>query len=1374
MVGIPKEEDFKILLEDKKILDKKRERQPKKDLVINPLSFMRFSGPSGFGVAKAIELQDPDRFEKEDEIDLATEIERAGIDGGIKLVKSILEIPASLVDGAANTNLNRKLDSVTKKFLTEHGDPQTLVGELGSLFVQYGVPGFGTYKLLNNAYKLKKVRNLDKFLATTLGPKTYRLISQGSLARRVGQGALSLSAAEVIASDADKPTLVVDKVSEEGLEGRDLAVARLTNKIRFAADGAIVGGAFPLAGRALKLGFRYGIYKPTSFGISVAARAADIAVIKPLSFAAARLPFLPDAARAISSVPGKIRQASGLPPFKDWRMYSIDDASALRRQLKRVDDFLSYLRSIGKQSPEQANVAFRGEKEIRKEARIFEKLLDSVEKRAYNFAQANQRLYNTKTTSPASMDKYLDDVLSYIKGQKSISYVQEPLRGVAKELAKKIDETKEQFRKLLPNEKAAGTLKQILTDNLKGYMRKSFAVFTNPNYSVPRNSQIFKDAVEFIKKIKDPDANKRIAAKVRETGMSAKQAANEIAAENVESILRYAKTDNKDPIQILTSIAKRKLNMDKFIATGEELPDVIRKLLGEENNLRNTVLQTVSILKTQSTNKAMFDRLAEVLIRQKQLFKTRQQAERGLNIPREGGKIRRIPLSVEIPGVGLMKTKLSGLYGAADRVNQILTLKGPLDTLAQMPVYKNFLQAKVATQYGKTVLSPATQTRNFSSASFFVVNRGLLGGRASVTESIKMVADDIFAAGKNSFDAEKKLLDSIGEGIKYGALDENIVAAELSAVLRAIRKGAIKDTDQLTSFLEKKGLLKTASRIYAGGDNVWKWYAYNWYKSFLDDYAKKDLNKMKRWFEEVAGQKWDPKNLFDKTRGYEEAIKEAAGWYVRNTMPTYSLVPRIIQAIRTLPLGNFVSFPAEMLRTSMNTLRVNAREIASSDPILREMGYRGIMGQFTVLGGASMAVKGIYSAFTGVTEDLMNAYKDYVAPDFQRNSDLIAITKPENGVFKVVDLSTFFPYDVITRPIEAVFNKIRQQANTPQSLGRFVTDLMFDRNGPLAELLAPFVNKTIFFETLSEVANNKKKEGGQIYSELDGDYEKFYKSLYHILNTVEPGALTTGKQLYYGFREKLTPRGQSYDLEDVLLGLGTGIKPQRVDLKRSLDFIIGDLGKIRTEAPKTSPLYRNNLTKKEIIEEYIKIQRNAWNEQQRIYKALQTMKALSLDEFDIVREINKRGSNKKMGKRVLDGRFVPVNFSRSRFKSKLQDAEDDQTRRGRTPKINRDELYPIYELKDVQYFLKTNDNLEGVFPYDITTDPEPEPRSEIQSNVQTQQVSELPVAPLPKTPDPAANMVATAPKINPNTGLTTTETALLSPGEQAIRLRQRT
>ena len=61
---------------------------------------------------------------------------------------------------------------------------------------------------------------------------------------------------------------------------------------------------------------------------------------------------------------------------------------------------------------------------------------------------------------------------------------------------------------------------------------------------------------------------------------------------------------------------------------------------------------------------------------------------------------------------------------------------------------ETYLQFKVATQFGKTVLSPATQVRNVTSASMFPLANGHIGGRASVTESIKMVMDDIFGAGK--------------------------------------------------------------------------------------------------------------------------------------------------------------------------------------------------------------------------------------------------------------------------------------------------------------------------------------------------------------------------------------------------------------------------------------------------------------------------------------------------------------------------------------------------------------------------------------------------------------------------------------------------
>ena len=92
--------------------------------------------------------------------------------------------------------------------------------------------------------------------------------------------------------------------------------------------------------------------------------------------------------------------------------------------------------------------------------------------------------------------------------------------------------------------------------------------------------------------------------------------------------------------------------MNKFLATGEELPDVIRKLLGQEKNLRNEILQTVSTMSTQSTNKAMYDRLADVLTKQGQLFKNKRTAEIALNVAKGGNAIRRVG---EIPGLGFLR-----------------------------------------------------------------------------------------------------------------------------------------------------------------------------------------------------------------------------------------------------------------------------------------------------------------------------------------------------------------------------------------------------------------------------------------------------------------------------------------------------------------------------------------------------------------------------------------------------------------------------------------------------------------------------------------------------------------------------------------------
>ena len=232
----------------------------------------------------------------------------------------------------------------------------------------------------------------------------------------------------------------------------------------------------------------------------------------------------------------------------------------------------------------------------------------------------------------------------------------------------------------------------------------------------------------------------------------------------------------------------------------------------------------------------------------------------------------------------------------------------------QNSVYRNILQLKVATQFGKTVLSPATQVRNVTSASMFPLANGHIGGRASVTEALKMTVDDIFGAGK--IINEDAFIKNIENKIKLGGvIDENIVASELKAVLQDIKntKG-VTSMDNLIRRLSDSKMMKTATRIYAGGDNLWKWYGHEYVKSQMKSMYNK-VDDVARWTQEITGRPFQRKILLPgKLKTFDEAIDEAAAWQIRNTYPTYSKVPQFVQDIRKLPFGNFVSFPAEMIK----------------------------------------------------------------------------------------------------------------------------------------------------------------------------------------------------------------------------------------------------------------------------------------------------------------------------------------------------------------------------------------------------------------------------------------------------------------------------
>ena len=131
-------------------------------------------------------------------------------------------------------------------------------------------------------------------------------------------------------------------------------------------------------------------------------------------------------------------------------MFSTTSKDPLQARLKKVDNFLSILDHLVNNTGSWLSISSEARREIKARARTIEKYLESIEKKAYDLAKGFEGMYNTATTSPASKDYYLDQVLAYLKGQIKKSDLPKVLQQTAEDLNKEMMNTKKIFGDLLP------------------------------------------------------------------------------------------------------------------------------------------------------------------------------------------------------------------------------------------------------------------------------------------------------------------------------------------------------------------------------------------------------------------------------------------------------------------------------------------------------------------------------------------------------------------------------------------------------------------------------------------------------------------------------------------------------------------------------------------------------------------------------------------------------------------------------------------------------------------------------------------------------------------------------------------------------------
>jgi hypothetical protein len=1302
---------------------------------------------------------------------------------------------AAAIDYKLDTNTLTAVNETYEKYKLEK--PDTLVGEILSTLAEYYVPikYINKFKApLEVLIKSKLKENLEPFgkdlSSVRLAEKGIDYIGTGvafGIADFINAGEGRNTAYETVTGEKRLE-------SEEGLSGRELAATRFRNKIRFGQEGILLGAVGHAVGSALPTALKYGLVKPSVGLYNIGSKAANAVVYNPIASVLSKsdtvVPAIANAIRngtqytkesllapLVPYITGvKIEYKGGvpiilpklkgeIPPYKEWKLFDVTDASPLKARLKKLDNYFRYFTESFNKPSSAYVISEKAYANLKGQSKAISKYLDDLEQRAYNLAKSFGEQYKNGPSSEGSREYYLNMVEEFLKNQRKLNSLPKELQETSAALKEHFNNVKRDFINLLPE----GNLKDQFSGIIKNYIKKSFAVFTNPEYAPPKDimEAAIKEGIEIIKKNKDMIK----AAKEQFPNLPITTAIKNSSEIMMNNIIRTAKADARDPILTLKNIGEEILKLNKSILSGDELPVTIKKLLGEEKNLKSSVLQTTSSFLTQTINKRLYDDIARTGLKEGWL-----KLSKGFN-----PNVQKIG---KVSDLGLMDSEINKLYANSD-IALALQGNGILDSLIKADWYRALMQMKTSIQFGKTVLSPESQIKNVVTNAGFPIAYGWVGGKTSLTDAVRIITGDMFGAGKE-FNTPA-FIKNIEKLTQLKVLDDNIIASELAAIIKQLQDGTIKYSNEFFRKLANKKIIQTSSKLYQGGDNIWRLLGYEWNNAYLTKAFKGDLTKLIKQQELITGEKYNPiSSITGKNKTFVDAVDEFSAWYVRKLMPTYSELPEAIKALRKLPPGNFISFPAAILKVGGEGVRVALREASSDMPEIRQLGLRKLIGLLTTFGGAGYVIDGLAQKLTGVTDEQMKAYKRSFAPDYNKNASISPYSPIKDNILKITNFSNGDVFDTIKKPARAAFTQL-SKIKKIEDIDNFVFKAVLNATG---ELIKPYISEPLGAQTLLEVLpkglpfakGGVKKDGTRIYSETDSWGDALEKSLLHMFNAAAPGFINTTIKYGEAAYDLFTGRSRPDDLRNKFISSLSGTKVENIDLQKAFESkIIKFAPNLKSELFATEGFYSakdwQSRKPEKISKEFENIQKEGFEQQKELRQIVKDARTLNIPDSTILEILNKQVKDKELVSNIMfTNKFTPIDFSEKALFDRYLKIKRDESIANRQPPSIR-EVYPVGDLvrvKSRHYGLSLDDTYENAI---LKKEKEENPgknelfpkiplrkESDEQSNIQT--------PPLPNTPQPVATSNIT-PQVNPTTKLTSVESALLSPTEQAIRQTQR-
>ncbi len=765
------------------------------------------------------------------------------------------------------------------------------------------------------------------------------------------------------------------------------------------------------------------------------------------------------------------------------------------------------------------------------------------------------------------------------------------------------------YNSTVPSDEA----REVIRQNVGQYMTRSYRAYEDGGY-VPSES-VIHNATKYIQ------TAMMNADETLEDGKAFEQ-----AYIKVQEILEQS-TSSEDVFDFYSKNVQ--INRDILKRKDQTLPKEIRELLGEVENPTENIVLTISKMAQLAENAEFGANLLKsargsYIFDEKRVFGT------------SDGK-GKIFYNTKIEGTG---TALDGKYTTPEIATAIAGRQSRLESYEDMAGVRLFASAKATSQAMKTVGSWTTHVRNLMGGVQF----GLANGISPIGEA-KVFNTLMNAAAKRG----DKGLDSLYEEyLGLGIINTNVRLNEFRTLFDdAARMRAGDKTAKIDATYGRVGkAVDVADEVVLGGASKTYKAAEELYRG-TDDFFKihafeKELDFLRRAMPDAP---------------IDDLKKEAAS-IVQDTFPNYDKVPNGIKSLRFLPVGSFVSFPAEIVRTSWNIIKQGHKEINSDNPVIKRRGMQRLGGYIATNSLWATSAK-IGAVAMGLSEEESEAIQEMSHTPWSKAPKI-----PVRWGDEIVTIDTQFidSYSTVKEPFMVMADRIMRGEikgeNQLKSIGVGILE-------GVAKSLTPYTDQAIITEAFTDIitayAGDGRTSTGQQLIPADDPEKALGNIAYHMFEAFVPGTITSLQNIGIAADGELYPgvRTPKKDLETEVIRNALGI-PTKLMRPEQAIYFAGD-GYKNKASETTRPKLAADVEGEDYVEDMRTRYENLYKYQQDLYMTMNAV--LTRMEPNEARILLADQIGKKAADTILGNRFYLPEVPKLEEFLKLKDVTAEEAMR---------------------------------------------------------------------------------------------------------------